>query len=76
MALFQLGGALIICIYSSNILMAIPAITIVWICNRLRRYYMQTQREVIRLEAKTNSDLVGGFVASIKALPTLRAYRV
>ena len=47
--LFQLGGSLAICIYSSSIYMILPAIVILFVCNKLRKYYMKTQREVIRL---------------------------
>lgn len=37
---------------------------------------MRTQREVIRIEAKTNSPIVSGFVSAIHGLATIRAYQV
>jgi ABC-type multidrug transport system fused ATPase/permease subunit len=74
--LFQLAGSLTICVYGSTPFMIIPCVVIVFLCNRLRGYYMQTQREVIRIEAKTNSPIVSGFVSTISGLATVRAYRV
>jgi len=37
---------------------------------------MKTQREVIRIEAKTNSPIVSGFISTIHGLATIRAYKV
>ncbi len=37
---------------------------------------MKTQREVLRIEAKTNSPIVSGFVSTINGLSTIRAYKV
>lgn len=74
--LFSLSGTLAICLYGSSPWMALPALAVLLLCNRLRQYYMRTQREVIRIEAKTNSPIVGGFVSAIHGLATIRAYGV
>jgi len=37
---------------------------------------MRTQREVIRIEAKTNSPIISGFVSAIHGLTNIRAYQV
>lgn len=42
--LFSLIGTLSICIYGSTPFMIIPCIIIIYLCNRLRGYYMNTQR--------------------------------
>jgi hypothetical protein len=46
------------------------------LCNKLRKYYMKTQREMIRIEAKTSSPIADGFVSTINGLPTIRAFRM
>jgi ATP-binding cassette subfamily C (CFTR/MRP) protein 1 len=43
-SLFSLLGNLIICLYASTYLMLIPMIIVTYISNRLRQYYMKTQR--------------------------------
>lgn len=74
--LFSLTGTLSICVYGSSPWMIVPAVIVMLLCNRLRQYYMRTQREVIRIEAKTNSPIVSGFVSAIHGLATIRAYQV
>lgn len=74
--LFSLIGTLSICIYGSTPFMIIPCVIIIFLCNKLRGYYMKTQREVIRIEAKTNSPIVSGFISTIHGLATIRAYKV
>ena len=74
--LFSLTGTLSICIYGSSPYMIIPAVIVIFLCNKLRQYYMKTQREVIRIEAKTNSPIVSGFVSAIHGLATIRSYQV
>ena len=74
--LFSLIGTITICIYGSTPSMATPTILVIFLCNRLRQYYMKTQREVLRIEAKSNSPIVSGFVSTINGLSTIRAYRV
>jgi hypothetical protein len=43
------------------------------ICYYFKNYYMNTQRECIRLESISNSPIVSGFSYTMNGLPTLRA---
>lgn len=43
-SLFRLFGTLFICIYAASIWMVIPMIGVAYCCNRMRVYYMKTQR--------------------------------
>lgn len=74
--LFSLIGTLSICIYGSTPFMIIPTVIVIYLCNKLREYYMKTQREILRVEAKTNSPIVSGFISTINGLPTIRAYKL
>lgn len=42
--LFSLIGTLSICIYASSPWMILPATLVMFLCNKLRDYYMKTQR--------------------------------
>jgi ATP-binding cassette, subfamily C (CFTR/MRP), member 1 len=65
---------LTICIYTTSFLGVVPVIVITYISNRVRRYYLKTQREVSRFEKSTNSPVVQGFLSAISGLATIRAY--
>jgi ATP-binding cassette, subfamily C (CFTR/MRP), member 1 len=41
---FTLIGTIIVCVYGSTLLMVVPVLIVMHLCNRLRIYYMQTQR--------------------------------
>lgn len=72
--IFELLGALIICIYTTTPFAVIPMVIIAYLANQLRKYYLRTQREVTRFEKSTNSPCVSGFLSTISGLSTLRAY--
>ena len=52
---FILLSNIIICVYASTPLVLVPLALILYGCHRLQRYYLQTQRECIRLESITTS---------------------
>jgi ABC-type multidrug transport system fused ATPase/permease subunit len=45
---FQLIGSLAICVYTTTPIIILPIIIIGYLSNKLRQYYLKTQREVVR----------------------------
>ena len=43
-SMFGLVGTLVICVYASSYLIIIPMIVVAYVSNRLRVFYMKTQR--------------------------------
>ena len=71
---FGLLSTLTICVYSSTPWVLVPISIVLYFSNRLRNYYMKTQREVGRYEKSTNSPIVSGFMSAISGLSIIRAY--
>jgi ABC-type multidrug transport system fused ATPase/permease subunit len=74
--MFTLLANLAICVYASTPWILIPVFLFLLMCYSLKNYYMNTQRECIRLDNISNSPIVSGFNETIHGLPTLRAYNV
>ena len=72
--IFELLGTLIICMYASSPLAVVPMIVVGIAANKLRVFFMKTQRQVARLEKSSKSPVVSGFMATIQGLPSIRAY--
>ena len=72
---FQMTGSLVICVITTTPYIIIPIVLIGYLANLLRKYYLKTQREVVRFEKSTNSPVVSGFLSTISGLSTIRAYR-
>ena len=72
---FQMTGSLVICVYTTTPFIIIPMVVIGYLANMLRKYYLKTQREVVRFEKSTNSPVVSGFLSTISGLSTIRAFR-
>ena len=68
-------GSLVICVYTTTPFIIIPMVVIGYLANMLRKYYLKTQREVVRFEKSTNSPVVSGFLSTISGLSTIRAFR-
>ena len=47
-----------------------------FICYRIQKYYLKTQRETVRLENITNSPIVSGFTSAVNGVGTIRAYNL
>lgn len=67
---------LVICIYASTPLVAIPVVAITCICLKVQQYYLKTQRECVRLENVTTSPIVSGFTSGINGVASIRAYNL
>lgn len=70
---FSTIGDTSLCVYSSSIYVLIPIFLFLFICKVMRSYYMNAQREVIRLEAVSRSPIISFFTESLSGLPTIRA---
>ena len=44
----QMTGSLVICVYTTTPFIIIPIFIIGYLANMLRKYYLKTQREVVR----------------------------
>jgi ABC-type multidrug transport system fused ATPase/permease subunit len=75
-AFFSLCGNLFICIYASTPYVIIPIVFVAFVCYKLQRYYLKTQRETTRLEKVTTSPIVSGFTSTINGVGTIRAYEM
>ena len=71
---FVLLSTLFICIYASTVLTLIPIVIIFFICYKLQKYYLKSQRECIRLENINNSFIVSGFTEAVHGAATVRSY--
>lgn len=71
---FEMLSTLFVCIYASSPLAIIPMLIVGFVSQRVRKYYIKTQREVARFEKSTNSPVVSGFMSTISGLSTIRAY--
>ena len=65
---------LVICIYASTPLVAVPMAIITFACFKVQQYYLKTQRECVRLENVTTSPIVSGFTSGINGVASIRAY--
>lgn len=45
---FSLLGNLVICVYASNYFLILPMLIVAYLSNKLRIYYMKTQRDCVR----------------------------
>ena len=75
-AFFSLLSNLAICLYASTPLVLVPMFIVAYICYRIQRYYLKTQRETVRLENITNSPIVSGFTSAVNGVGTIRAYNL
>jgi len=69
-----LSASILICISMPVLLAAFPPL--IWLFLILRRKYMNSMREIKRLEAATRSPIYAGFSATLDGLSTLRAYKL
>lgn len=72
---FELLGTLAICVYATTPIALVPMVIVGYLANRVRKYYLKTQREVCRYEKSTNSPVVAGFMSTISGLSTIRAFK-
>ena len=75
-AFFSLLSNLAICLYASTPLVLIPMLVVWYVCYRIKKYYLKTQRETVRLENITSSPIVSGFTSAVNELGTIRAYNL
>jgi ABC-type multidrug transport system fused ATPase/permease subunit len=69
-----LGAVVLISIANPTI---IPVfLPLAWTFLRVRSYYLSSSRETKRLEAVTRSPVYASFSATIKGMPTIRAYGI
>ena len=76
LSFFRLFGDLAVCVYSSTPFMLIPILLVMFLCQRVRIFYMKSQIEVARYEKSTNSPVVSGFISVVTGLSSIRAYRM
>jgi ATP-binding cassette, subfamily C (CFTR/MRP), member 1 len=69
-------STLFICLYAASALAIVPMIIVSILAMQIRKYYMKTQREMVRFEKITNSPIVSGFMSSINGLSSIRAYKM
>ena len=69
-----LGAIVLIAIANPAIIPVFLPLAFVFL--RVRAYYLCTSRETKRLEAVTRSPVYAMFSATLKGLPTIRAYKV
>ena len=75
-AFFSLLSNLAICLYASTPLVLVPMLVVCFICYRMQKYYLKTQRETVRLENITSSPIVSGFTSAVNGVGTIRAYNL
>ena len=61
--------------YASSIFSLIPVIFVLIFSIKIAKYYLKTQREIVRFLAIFNSPIVTGFTSVINGLPTIRAFK-
>lgn len=76
MTVFSLLSNLVICLYASTPLVLLPIAVIGYLCYRLQKYYLKSQRECIRLENISTSPIVSGFTSAINGVGTIRSYNL
>ncbi|KAL4454971.1 hypothetical protein ABPG74_006353 [Tetrahymena malaccensis] len=74
-AFFSLIGDTALCVYSSSLYVLIPLSLFVCICKLLQMYYMNSQREVVRLETLTRSPIISFFNETLNGLSSIRAFK-
>ncbi|KAL4503360.1 hypothetical protein ABPG72_000966 [Tetrahymena utriculariae] len=72
---FSLMGDTALCVYSSSLYVLIPLFLFVVICKLLQMYYMNSQREVVRLETLTRSPIISFFNEALNGLSSIRAFK-
>ncbi|EAS00380.2 ABC transporter C family protein (macronuclear) [Tetrahymena thermophila SB210] len=72
---FSLIGDTALCVYSSSLYVLIPIFLFVVICRILQMYYMNSQREVVRLETLTRSPIISYFTEALNGLSSIRAFK-
>ena len=75
-AFFSLLSNLAICLYASTPFVLIPMLVVWYVCYRIQKYYLKTQRETVRLENITSSPIVSGFTSAVNGVGTIRAYNL
>ncbi|KAL4492939.1 hypothetical protein ABPG72_020718 [Tetrahymena utriculariae] len=68
-------GDTLLCVYASSLWVLIPIFIFIYACKRLQQYYMNAQREIVRLETISRSPIVQYFGETLMGLPSIRAFR-
>lgn len=73
---FSMTASLIMCLYASTFYVLIPIFMVGMLCRVAIRYYLNSQRECVRLENITTSPIVSGFTSAVNGVATIRAYKL
>jgi ATP-binding cassette subfamily C (CFTR/MRP) protein 2 len=74
MMIVLLLGTIIMTVYSSSLWVLIPIAIFLFFSNLIRRFYMNANRELVRLERISKSPLASFFQETLGGLPSIRAY--
>lgn len=67
-------GDTFLCLYASSLWVLIPVLLFFFAAKKLQNYYMNAQRELVRLETISRSPIIHFFAEVLEGLPSIRAF--
>ena len=72
---FFLGGVVIVCAFSVPQFLVV-LLPVLWVFVRVRAFYVQSNREIKRMEGLSRAPVLSWFAESTHGLATVRAHRL